>query len=152
MKAKIFTVILLCCLCGSAWAQTIEGRVMDERSQPLEFANVEVYALPDTLLVTGTITDSLGVFTLNISELSNSVIKVSLAGYETATVVPVSGQTVVLKYKNQMLGEVSIVGERKALVTIGSRNIKMLPMISLIPIRCGIVYPNCTGAIITDVV
>lgn len=75
MKAKIFTVILLCCLCGSAWAQTLEGRVMDERSQPLEFANVEVYALPDTLLVTGTITDSLGVFTLNISDLSNSVIK-----------------------------------------------------------------------------
>ena len=112
MKAKIFTVILLCCLCGSAWAQTLEERVMDERSQPLEFANVEVYALPDTLLVTGTITDSLGVFTLNISELSNSVIKVSLAGYETATVAPVNGQTVVLKYKNQMLGEVSIVGER----------------------------------------
>ena len=114
MKAKIFTVILLCCLCGSAWAQTLEGRVMDERNQPLEFANVEVYALPDTLLVTGTITDSLGVFTLNIPELSNSVIKVSLAGYETATVVPVNGQAVVLKYKNQMLGEVSIVGERKA--------------------------------------
>lgn len=114
MKAKIFTVILLCCLCGAAYSQTLEGRVMDERSQPLEFANVEVYALPDTLLVTGTITDSLGVFTLNISGLSNSVIKVSLAGYETATVVPVNGQTVVLKYKNQMLGEVSIVGERKA--------------------------------------
>ena len=45
-------------------AQTLRGTITDERNQPLEFANVEVYALPDTLLVTGTITDSLGVFTI----------------------------------------------------------------------------------------
>ena len=82
MKAKIFTVILLCCLCGSAWAQTIEGRITDERNQPLEFANIKVYTLPDTLLVTGTITDSFGVFTLNIFELSNSRTKIALGGHE----------------------------------------------------------------------
>ena len=48
MKTKAFIVILLCCLCGSAWTQTLEGRVTDERSQPLEFVNVVLYSLPDT--------------------------------------------------------------------------------------------------------
>ncbi len=94
-------------------AQTIKGTITDEQQRPLEFANVEVYSLPDSVPVTGTVTDSIGVFTLNVSDLSNSVIKVSLAGYETVNIVPANEQTIVLKYKNQMLGEVAIVGERK---------------------------------------
>lgn len=107
------TIAILIYFVAVGRAQTIKGTITDEQQRPLEFANVELYSLADSVPVTGTVTDSIGIFTLNVSDLSNSIIKVSLAGYETVNIVPANEQTIVLKYKNQMLGEVAIVGERK---------------------------------------
>ena len=78
MKTKAFIAILLCCLCGSAWTQTLEGRVTDERSQPLEFVNVVLYSLPDTAQITGTITDADGNFSLTSEKVNNGFIEYRL--------------------------------------------------------------------------
>ena len=113
-KKKLYIFITIFFIPSFIKAQVISGTVMDEHHNPLAFANVEVCTLPDTLLVTGTVTDSLGVFTLDISGLSNSVLKVSLAGYETVTVEAINEQIIILQYQKTMLSEVSVFGERKA--------------------------------------
>ena len=108
MKTKAFIAILLCCLCGSAWTQTLEGRVTDERSQPLEFVNVVLYSLPDTAQITGTITDADGNFSLTSEKVSNGFIEVSFAGYLTQRVGLRQGQTIVLQPDTALLGEAVI--------------------------------------------
>ena len=110
MKTKAFIAILLCCLCGSAWAQTLEGRVTDERSQPLEFVNVVLYSLPDTAQITGTITDADGNFSLTSEKVSNGFIEISFAGYLTQRVGVglKQGQTIVLQPDTALLGEAVI--------------------------------------------
>ena len=42
---------------GNAQAQTYQGGVFDSEGQPLEFANVVVLSLPDSVLIKGTVTN-----------------------------------------------------------------------------------------------
>jgi hypothetical protein len=75
----------------------IQGRVTDANNQPVEFANVALYALPDSTLVTGTITNKNGEFSLNANDIGNAFLRISFIGYETQVVPAISGQSIVLK-------------------------------------------------------
>ena len=88
----------------------IQGRVTDANNQPIEFANVVLYSLPDSTLVTGTITDKNGEFSLTANDIENAFLKISFIGYETQIVPAISGQTIVLKTENTILGEVIVQG------------------------------------------
>lgn len=88
----------------------IQGRVIDANNQPIEFANVALYALPDSTLVTGTITDKNGEFSLTANDIGNAFLKISFIGYETQIVPATSGQTIMLKAENTVLGEVVVRG------------------------------------------
>ena len=64
-------------------AQTsITGKVVDEKSQPLPYANVVLLSLPDSAFVTGTVSDESGSFTLR-SEKPDLLLRVSSIGYAT---------------------------------------------------------------------
>ena len=54
MKAKIFTVILLCCLCGAAWAQVLTGNVVDSVGNHIDVFEA-VLLRADSSLVNGNI-------------------------------------------------------------------------------------------------
>jgi len=88
----------------------IQGRVTDANNQPVEFANVALYALPDSTLVTGTITNKNGEFSLNANDIGNAFLRISFIGYETQVVPAISGQSIVLKAENTILGEVVVKG------------------------------------------
>lgn len=88
----------------------IQGRVTDTNNQPVEFANVALYALPDSTLMTGTITNKNGEFSLNANDIGNAFLRISFIGYETQVVPAISGQTIVLKAENTILGEVVVKG------------------------------------------
>lgn len=90
-------------------AQIITGKVVDTKNQPIEFANVVLYSLPDSILITGTVTKESGEFTL-ISNTEIGYLKISFIGYETQIVSATSGQTIVMKDDNKLLGEVVIEG------------------------------------------
>ena len=66
----------------ATYAQQLTGRVVDTQNQPIEFANVALYALPDSALVTGTITDAHGDFTLEGGMTKRALLKISFVGYE----------------------------------------------------------------------
>jgi len=53
--------------------------------QPIEFASVAIYKTPDTLLVTGTITNTKGEFVLKNLSSSKYIIKSSFVGYQTSS-------------------------------------------------------------------
>ena len=94
-------------------AQNITGKVTDTENQPIEFANVALYSLPDSTLVTGTVTNTEGEFSLTPNGAKNAFLKISFIGYETQIVPATSGQNIVLQNDSKMLDEVVVKGSRK---------------------------------------
>ncbi len=110
MTLKIISSLLLCGILFPLNAQ-IKGVVSDTNSMPIEFANVAVYSLPDSTLISGTTTDETGSFLLNADDIANKLLRVSFIGYETQTLPAKPEQEIFLKPDTTMLGEVVINGD-----------------------------------------
>lgn len=65
-------------ICGQS---SIYGYLKDTKQQPLPFANVVLYSLPDSSFVSGEIADKNGFFEINTSIIDSIFIKVSCIGY-----------------------------------------------------------------------
>lgn len=90
-------------------AQTVSGKLIDENSQPLPYANVVLLSLPDSAFVNGTISGEDGSFTLEATS-ENQIVKISSIGYKTVCkpVSPANIGIVQLVSDAQMLGEVVV--------------------------------------------
>jgi len=77
---------MLIVTCTSLQAQSIKGKVVDNHGNPLEFVNVVLRALPDSALVTGTVSAEDGTFEL---DGRGDILQFSMVGYEKQT-LPVS--------------------------------------------------------------
>ncbi|MBR8706327.1 TonB-dependent receptor domain-containing protein [Bacteroides pyogenes] len=111
---KVALIILGVLMQFSIIAQ-IKGVVLDFNDYPIEFANVALYSLPDSALISGTVTNKDGVFTIENANTKNAFIKVSMIGFQTATLTNISKtnlDTIVLSESSQMLNEVVIKGSR----------------------------------------
>ncbi|MDO5742770.1 MAG: TonB-dependent receptor, partial [Vagococcus sp.] len=108
MKQIITTLIIAFFCCVQLSAQSISGKVTDSQNQPIEFANVALYSLPDSALVTGTITNQEGEFSLECKETKDAFLKISFIGYQTQIAPPTSGQTIVMKDDSNLLDEVVV--------------------------------------------
>ena len=75
-----FLSFLLFLSCLSARAQVIKGQLVDENSQPVEFANIVLYSLPDSAYVQGVVSDAQGAFALNRYD-GQGVLRITSIGY-----------------------------------------------------------------------
>ena len=86
MHTKIKLSILLLFTCISAFPQggrnSLLGNVFSSSDKPIPYATVAVYALPDSVLVGGTITDTLGAFTLHSLRAQTYSLRITCVGYE----------------------------------------------------------------------
>jgi outer membrane receptor protein involved in Fe transport len=107
---------------------TIEGVVADKDSgKPIEFASVSVIRLPDSITITGTVTDKKGKFSLNKDLPPGSyLIRLSYIGYtsgqQVSFRVPVNPSTlhlgiVYLQDAGKSMREVIVTGKKQTLVT-----------------------------------
>ena len=108
------TFLIISLLTQSLSAQTITGIVLDQTKQPVEFANVALYSLPDSVLLTGTVTDKNGEFSVNTKEYKgDSYLQVSFLGYKTNTIDTKLHQIITLLPDNTQLGELVVSASRK---------------------------------------
>lgn len=108
MKYLIITLIM--CLPSLVSAQTVEGTIFDEKGSPVEFANVVALVLPDTTFLSGTVTDSLGHFSVE-TQGKDVLLRMSCIGYETHTAKATQGVMCFTLYKKSiMLGDVVVKG------------------------------------------
>ena len=93
-------------------AQTVSGKLVDEKNQPLSYANVVLLSLPDSAFVSGTISGEDGSFTLEATS-QNQIVKISSIGYKTVykSVSPANIGIVQLVSDAQILGEVVVKGD-----------------------------------------
>lgn len=90
----------------------IHGKVVDDQSQPLPYANVVLLSLPDSAFVTGTVSDESGSFTLKANP-TDLLLRVSSIGYTTIynKVEKSDLGTIQLLPDAQLLGEVVVKGD-----------------------------------------
>lgn len=109
------------CLLLIIWIQTsnlfaqtsITGKVLDERFQPMAFANVMLINHTDSAFVSGAVTKDDGTFTIETGR-TKGLLKVSSVGYITRYIDASQGNVddIQMQPDTQMLGEVTVKGER----------------------------------------
>lgn len=113
MKKTKTTLLLLAGILAfcKVSAQTISGKLIDENSQPLPYANIVLLSLPDSVFVSGTISGEDGSFTLQATS-DKGVVRISSIGYSTIyrPVVPANIGIVQLLSDAQQLDEVIVKG------------------------------------------
>ena len=89
MKKSILTLTVILVHLSLFAQYEIGGLVLDETAKPLEFANVLLYQLPDTTMLTGTTTERDGQFKFEDLEIGNYLVKVMMLGYEDQFAEPI---------------------------------------------------------------
>ena len=77
-RLVLFSV--MCLVAIASTAQGISGRVIDEQSQPMPFANVVLVNRSDSAFVAGAVTKDDGTFTIE-TEKQDGLLKVTSVGY-----------------------------------------------------------------------
>lgn len=111
---KILLSLLLLIISSNISAQVFSSVVKDSAGVPIYLANVAVLNKADSSLVTGTVTDSLGQFVLNIERPENKFIVVSFIGFKNyVSDVSNLNKTIVLQNDETYLQTVEVNAERQ---------------------------------------
>ena len=109
MKRTIFAIMAMVLAAGLK-AQTIEGKIVNEQGEGVEFANVVLLSLPDSVFVQGAVSDVTGTSRMNTSA-KGGLLRISSIGYTTlynAYTGEANMGTLQLATDAQMLGEVTV--------------------------------------------
>jgi hypothetical protein len=93
---KILYSIILCGLTIPMSAQ-IKGTVTDAGNNPVKYAKVAIYSLPDSVLIAGTTANERGEFEFPAYYSVNKLMKVSYNGYKPTTFRALPEQHVTLR-------------------------------------------------------
>ncbi len=87
-KTFITILFLLFCLAySSAQKCTVRGKIVDKNSQaPIAYANIGLFSEGDSSLVTGTISNEKGIFSLENLKIGKYQIKISFIGYQSVVI------------------------------------------------------------------
>ena len=132
-KIILQIICLYACLSIDAQTFTLQGRVIDENNDPIEFASVSCLKQGKM-----TMTTIKGDYSLQLASSDSVIIRFSMIGYKTKTRVlrkPRGRQTlqVVLHTSDNEIGEVTITGKRietGQTQEIDKKNMKNLPSVS----------------------
>ena len=110
MKKRISWMLSLIVMAVSMQAQTLSGKLVDEKNAPLAYANV-VLLQADSTFVSGTITDEMGDFRL-LKDEKGTLVRISSIGYTTIYKKVNGGDFGVIQMASdaQLLGEVVVKG------------------------------------------
>ena len=104
---------MMCLVAIASIAQGISGRVTDEQTQPMPFANVVFLNRSDSAFIAGAVTKDDGTFTIE-TDRNNGLLKVSSIGYIIRYIDARQGNVgdILMQPDTQTLGEVVVKGER----------------------------------------
>ena len=109
MKTRILTLLMASMAVVTVYSREITGKIVGENDAPLDYVNVVLYR--DSTYVTGTVTDSAGIFAVNTEANGNLTARISFVGYETISLpVPSTGNLGVIRLAPSVkeLGEVVV--------------------------------------------
>ncbi len=95
MKILISICLLISAGLTSYAQEILKGRVSDASGEPVPYANVALLSKADTTIVSGTVTDEDGTFSIASEE--DRILMVAMLGYETIYLTPSENMTIILK-------------------------------------------------------
>ncbi|MBO7118629.1 MAG: carboxypeptidase regulatory-like domain-containing protein, partial [Bacteroidales bacterium] len=93
-KLTVFLMMILAGVTASA-KEDWKGRVIDQKGEPVEYANVVVLSKADSSVVCGTVTAEDGTFNITTNE-TDGIMMVAMIGYGTQYLTPVDGAVITL--------------------------------------------------------
>lgn len=95
----------------------ISGKVIDEAGQPVTYANVVLYSLPDSMYIHGVSTDSDGCFLIPITVQKSYFIQINRIGYEKKQVTVSTYNLGIIQLKSDItsLNDVVVTASRKTI-------------------------------------
>ncbi len=115
MTKKLVLLVMMFLGCTiSLMAQSISGKVVDEKNKPLPYVSVVLQHVQDSSYVGGVATNTEGLFSIPAKTNADYNLLVSYIGYETVNKVCKVGNigTIRMKVDAMMLDEVSVVASR----------------------------------------
>lgn len=111
-KVCIFTLFISAFVINIT-AQNITGKIIDTDNTPIEFANVVLYNYEDSSFFSGTISDSLGCFSISQPKDNRPyILKISHIGYLSITLnTPLDNIGTVTLHQDTSLQEITIKGQ-----------------------------------------
>ena len=110
MKAlRLLVLMLMSISTGANYAQdAINGRVTDERENPIGYANVVLLQEQDSLYINGVVTDNNGRFNMEVP--STGILRISCIGYDDVFIHRAQGDvgTIQMNESTNLLGEVTV--------------------------------------------
>ena len=100
-KLVVVMMLLLTALTASA-KKDWKGKVVDEKGEPVAYANVAVLSRADSTVVCGAVTEEDGTFNI-VTQETDGIMMVAMLGYKTVYLTPVDGMIVTLKDDTAML-------------------------------------------------
>jgi len=101
MKILISICLLISAGLTSYAQEILKGRVSDASGEPVPYANVALLSKADSTIVSGTITDEEGEFSIVSGQ--DGILLVAMLGYETMYMMPSEDMRIVLKEDSAML-------------------------------------------------
>ena len=95
MKILISICLLISAGLTSYAQEILKGRVSDASGEPVPYANVALLSKADSTIVSGTVTDEDGTFSIASEE--DRILMVAMLGYETIYLTPSENMTIILK-------------------------------------------------------
>ena len=79
-----------------------KGKVVDEKGEPVPYANVAVLSKTDSTVLCGVVTEEDGTFNI-VTDETDGIMMVAMLGYKTVYLAPVDGAVITLTDDTQML-------------------------------------------------
>lgn len=82
---KLLIILLILTVCPHIAAQTITGKIVDEKQQPIGYVNI-VLQQPDSTFISGSVSDEKGNFSLEAPQTGNYLLALTCIGYQEQTI------------------------------------------------------------------
>ncbi len=109
---RLTLILTIICTAFVTVAQTYTGKVKNTKGEPVPFANVMFYSLPDSTFVDGVITNDSGKFSMENPKKMKGFLRISFIGYKTADAAAIPMQTITLKPDAVAIREVTVKASR----------------------------------------
>ena len=117
MRTAILFALLMLSMSSNGKTLDVEGRVIDEKGEPLPYVNVVLLSLPDSTFIQGAMTDEQGMFHV-VTDKNEGLLKITSVGYETQYIhlqppMETAGTTLTIQLRedSKLLSEVVVKGQ-----------------------------------------
>jgi hypothetical protein len=129
-KFSFLFTLLLSAVLSNAQRNAIDGRLVDEKNQPIVLANVALLKVADSSLASSALTDSTGFFRIEAPAAGNYFVRFTYVGYEVKKTQPITVTntnftrdlgTIILKLDAKSLQNVTVEGMRPTITQLADR-------------------------------